>query len=273
MAILQVKGLRVNFFHDAEVVEAVGGVSLEMKEGEILGIAVESGSGKTLTGLAIMRLIPPPGMITNGTVHYGDRDLLGLPPREMEKVRGKEIFMIFQSPSACLNPSVKVGAQIAEVWRRDQGLGRLDKRRKVAEMLKQVGISAAKADAYPFQLSGGMRQRVLIAMALALRPKVLIADEPTTGLDPIREMEILRLLSRLRSKFGVSILLITHDLRALAHVADRIVIMRKGTVIEEGELPAFIQEARHPYSRKLISSAQILTTALPRSGTTPCHPC
>lgn len=262
-AILQVKDLRVGFFRDNKGVEAVRGVSLVLQKGEVVGIAGESGSGKTLTGLAIMRLIPPPGMITNGTVSYDGCNLLDLSSREMEKIRGKEIFMIFQSPAACLNPSRKVGAQIAEVWHRDRRLTRWDKRRKVAALLEQVGIEPAKADSYPFQLSGGMRQRVLIAMALALQPKVLIADEPTTGLDPVREVEILRLLSRLRSRCGVSVLLISHDCRALAHVADRIIIMRQGAVIEEGKLPAFFQEAKHPYSCELISSARLLTLAPP----------
>ncbi|MBI3635847.1 MAG: ABC transporter ATP-binding protein, partial [Candidatus Rokubacteria bacterium] len=213
--LLEIKGLKTHFFTDEGVVRAVDGVDLYINKGETLGVVGESGCGKSVTALSIMRLIAqPPGRIVQGTIHYNGKNLLDLKPAEMRKIRGKEIAMIFQEPMTSLNPVFTVGEQIAEAVRLHEGLGRRDAMDKTVEMLRIVHIPNAerRVKEYPHQLSGGMRQRVMIAMALSCNPKLLIADEPTTALDVTIQAQILELLNELKSKFNMAVMLITHDM-------------------------------------------------------------
>src|SRR5947199_406614 len=226
--LLEVKGLKTHFLTDEGVVRAVDGIDLYINKGETLGIVGESGSGKSVTALSIMRLIPtPPGRIVAGTINYTGRNLLELPPAQMRKIRGKEISMIFQEPMTSLNPVFTVGEQIAEAVRLHEGLGRRDAMDKTVEMLKLVHIPNAerRVKEYPHQLSGGMRQRVMIAMALSCNPNLLIADEPTTALDVTIQAQILELLNELKAKLGMAIMLITHDMGVIAETAQRVVVM------------------------------------------------
>ncbi|OGK97029.1 MAG: dipeptide/oligopeptide/nickel ABC transporter ATP-binding protein, partial [Candidatus Rokubacteria bacterium RBG_16_73_20] len=213
--LLDVKGLKTYFYTDEGVVRAVDGVDLYIGKGETLGVVGESGCGKSVTALSVMRLIPqPPGRIVEGTIGYNGRNLLDLPPAQMRKIRGKEISMIFQEPMTSLNPVFTVGEQIAEAIRLHEGLGRRDAMAKAVEMLKIVHIPNAerRVKEYPHQLSGGMRQRVMIGMALSCSPNLLIADEPTTALDVTIQAQILELLNELKAKLGMAIMLITHDM-------------------------------------------------------------
>ncbi len=222
--LLEVKGLKTYFFTDEGVVRAVDGIDFHINRGETLGIVGESGSGKSVTALSIMRLIPtPPGRIVAGAITYNGRNLLELPPAQMRKIRGKEISMIFQEPMTSLNPVFTVGEQIAEAVRLHERLGRRDAMDKTVEMLKLVHIPNAerRAKEYPHQLSGGMRQRVMIAMALSCNPNLLIADEPTTALDVTIQAQILELLNELKAKLGMAIMLITHDMGVIAETAQR----------------------------------------------------
>src|SRR5262245_7132306 len=226
--LLDVKGLKTHFFTDEGVVRAVDGVDLYIEKGETLGVVGESGCGKSVTALSIMRLIPtPPGRIVEGHIGYNGRDLLQLSPSEMRKVRGKEISMIFQEPMTSLNPVFTIGEQIAEAIRLHEGLGRRDAMDKTVEMPRLLLIPTAerRVKEYPHQLSGGMRQRVMIAMALSCNPKLLIADEPTTALDVTIQAQILELLNELKAKLGMAILLITHDMGVIAETAQRVVVM------------------------------------------------
>ena len=255
--LLDVKGLKTHFFTDEGVVRAVDGIDLYIEKGETLGVVGESGCGKSVTALSILRLIPtPPGRIVSGEIIYNGRNLLDLKPAQMRKVRGKEISMIFQEPMTSLNPVFTVGEQIAEAIRLHEGLGRRDAMDKTVEMLKLVHIPNAerRVKEYPHQMSGGMRQRIMIAMALSCNPKLLIADEPTTALDVTIQAQILELLNELKAKLGMAILLITHDMGVIAETAQRVVVMYAAEVVEEATVGELFKEPLHPYTQGLLRS-------------------
>jgi peptide/nickel transport system ATP-binding protein len=255
--LLDVKGLKTHFFTDEGVVHAVDGVDLYIARGETLGVVGESGCGKSVTALSIMRLIPqPPGRIVEGQILWEGRNLVDLPAAQMRKIRGKEISMIFQEPMTSLNPVFTVGEQIAEAVRLHEGLGRRDAMDKTVEMLRLVHIPNAerRVKEYPHQLSGGMRQRVMIAMALSCNPKLLIADEPTTALDVTIQAQILELLNELKAKLGMAIMLITHDMGVIAETAQRVVVMYAAKVAEEASALELYKEPLHPYTQGLLRS-------------------
>jgi peptide/nickel transport system ATP-binding protein len=255
--LLQIKGLKTHFFTDEGVVRAVDGVDLYINKGETLGVVGESGCGKSVTALSIMRLIPqPPGRIVEGQINYDGRNLLALSSAQMRKIRGKEIAMIFQEPMTSLNPVFTVGEQIAEAIRLHEGLGRRDAMDKTVEMLRIVHIPNAerRVKEYPHQLSGGMRQRIMIAMALSCNPKLLIADEPTTALDVTIQAQILELLNELKAKFNMAIMLITHDMGVIAETAQRVVVMYAAQVVEEAPVIELFKEPLHPYTQGLLRS-------------------
>jgi oligopeptide/dipeptide ABC transporter ATP-binding protein len=255
--LLAVEGLVTAFHTDEGTVRAVDGVSFEVKDGGTLGIVGESGCGKSVTSLSIMRLLPtPPGRIEAGKILFEGKNLLELPESDMRKLRGNRISMIFQEPMTSLNPVYTAGQQIMEAIRLHQKTTKAEARKKAIEMLTLVGIPAPdkRVDEYPHQLSGGMRQRVMIAMALACQPKLLIADEPTTALDVTIQAQILDLLARLRGELGMSIILITHDLGVVAEFVDEIVVMYAGKVVERAETRALFAAPKHPYTRGLLKS-------------------
>jgi oligopeptide/dipeptide ABC transporter ATP-binding protein len=255
--LIEVKNLRTSFFTPEGEVRAVDGVSLEIGEGKTLGLVGESGCGKSVTSLSIMRLVPsPPGRIVGGEILYRGRDLLKLSNEEMRKMRGNEISMIFQEPMTSLNPVFTVGNQIGEAIRLHQGLGKRETRAKTIEMLRLVKIADAEArvDAYPHQLSGGMRQRVMIAMALSCNPSLLIADEPTTALDVTIQAQILELMKELQQRMGMALLLITHDLGVVAERADEVAIMYAGKIVERASAQAIFARPFHPYTVGLLNS-------------------
>ena len=238
--LLEVKNLKTYFFTDEGTVRAVDGVDLHIDKSETLGLVGESGCGKSVTALSVMKLIPqPPGKIVEGQILYDGRNLVDLPASQMRKIRGKEISMIFQEPMTSLNPVFTCGEQIAEALRLHEGLGRRDAMDKTVEMLKLVHIPNAerRVKEYPHQLSGGMRQRIMIAMALSCNPKLLIADEPTTALDVTIQAQILDLLNELKSRLKMAIMLITHDMGVIAETAQRVVVMYAAKVAEEEKVP------------------------------------
>lgn len=255
--ILRVENLKTTFFTDEGVIPAVDNVSFHLDEKETLAIVGESGCGKTVTSLSILRLIPyPPGKITDGHIYYNDRDLLDLSEKEMRSIRGNDISMIFQEPMTSLNPVFTVGAQIMESLIVHQNMSKADARKRAIEMIRLVGIPAPEkcVDYYPHQLSGGMRQRIMIAMALACRPKILIADEPTTALDVTVQAQILRLMIELKEKTGTAIILITHDLGIVAQIADRVNVMYAGETVESADVRSIFREPLHPYTVGLLKS-------------------
>ena len=255
--LLEVKGLETYFFTDEGTVRAVDGIDLRIDKGETLGVVGESGCGKTVTALSVMRLVPqPPGRIVAGEIRYNGQDLLRLPPAQMRKVRGKEIAMIFQEPMTSLNPVFTCGEQIAEALRLHEGLGRRDAMDKTVELLKLVHISnpERRAREYPHQLSGGMRQRVMIAMALSCNPKLLIADEPTTALDVTIQAQILDLLNELKARFRMAVMLITHDMGVIAEIAQRVMVMYAARIAEEASALDLFKEPLHPYTQGLLRS-------------------
>ena len=262
--LLEIKGLKTHFFTEEGVVRAVDGVDLHIDKGETLGVVGESGCGKTVTALSVMKLIPmPPGKIVEGQMLYGGRDLVTLPPAQMRKVRGKEISMVFQEPMTSLNPVFTIGEQIAEAIRLHEGLGRRAAMDKTVDMLKLVHIPnpERRVKEYPHQLSGGMRQRVMIAMALSCNPKLLIADEPTTALDVTIQAQILDLLNELKAKLGMAVLLITHDMGVIAETAQRVMVMYAGKVVEEAPVKDLFKEPLHPYTQGLLRSIPRIDTA------------
>jgi len=255
--LLEVRDLSTQFVTHDGVVKAVDHVSLTLAEGETLGIVGESGSGKSVTSLSIMRLIPsPPGKIVGGSIRFDGDDLLSLPEDEMRRVRGKEIAMIFQDPMTSLNPVLTVGRQITESLELHMHMTGREAKTRAAELLGMVGIPApaTRLDAYPHQFSGGMRQRVMIAMALSCHPRLLIADEPTTALDVTIQAQILELIKRLQHELGMAVLMITHDLGVVAGMADRIAVMYAGRVIEEGPTARLFADPRMPYTIGLLQS-------------------
>jgi peptide/nickel transport system ATP-binding protein len=255
--LLEIKALKTYFFTEEGVVRAVDGIDLHIAKGETLGVVGESGCGKTVTALSVMKLIPmPPGKITEGQMLWEGRDLVPLPPAQMRRVRGKEISMVFQEPMTSLNPVFTIGEQIAEAIRLHEGLGRRAAMDKTVEMLKLVHIPNAdrRVKEYPHQMSGGMRQRVMIAMALSCNPKLLIADEPTTALDVTIQAQILELLNELKAKIGMAVMLITHDMGVIAETAQRVMVMYAGKVVEEAPVKQLFKEPLHPYTQGLLRS-------------------
>ena len=255
--ILQVKNLQTWFWTDAGIVKAVDGVSFDLHKREMLAIVGESGSGKSVTNLAIMNLIPnPPGKIIGGEVWYGGKDVLKMDKNEIRQLRGNKISMIFQDPMTSLNPFLKISTQMIETIRLHQGLSKKDARDRAIEMLKLVGIPAAekRVDCYPHQFSGGMRQRVMIAMGLSCDPEVLIADEPTSALDVTIQAQILDLIGDLSARLGTAVILITHSLGLVAGMCDRVCVMYAGRVVEQGEVDELFANPAHPYTRGLIKS-------------------
>ena len=274
---LRVQDLRTYFFTDQGVVKAVDGVSFEVNEGETLGIVGESGCGKTVTSLSVLGLLPePPAQIMAGSsVKFLGDEIIGADEGRMRNLRGNKISMIFQEPMSSLNPVYSVGDQIAEVLRVHRRMGRKEARDEAIRLLDEVGIPAPdrRVAEYPHQLSGGMRQRVMIAMALSCEPKLLIADKPTTALDVTIQAQILELLEELSLSHGMAVLLITHDLGVVAEVCDRVVVMYAGQVIETGTVNEIFTEPAHPYTRGLLASLPSVTNSGRRlnsiSGTVP----
>jgi oligopeptide/dipeptide ABC transporter ATP-binding protein len=259
--LLEVKNLQTHFPSRAGLVRAVDGVSFYLDRGELLGLVGESGCGKSMTALSIMRLIAPPGKIVGGEIIFDGKDLLKLSNSEMRAVRGDDIAMIFQDPMTSLNPVFTVGEQIAEALRLHRKLSRKQAKEAAIEAMREVAIPdpATRADDYPHQLSGGMRQRIMIAMALACDPKLLIADEPTTALDVTIQAQILELLNELRKTRDLAILLITHDLGVVAEVADRVAVMYTGKIVEESPVAELFARPKHPYTEGLLRSVPKLT--------------
>ncbi len=254
--LLKVEDLTTVFEVDGRSFPAIDHVSFEVREGETLGLVGESGCGKSVTALSILRLVQPPGRIAGGALHFRGRDLLRVSEREMRRVRGAEISLIFQEPMTALNPVFTIGDQVAEALIVHDKASRRDAMRRAIELLDAVKISEPERRVrdYPHQLSGGMRQRVLIAMALACNPSLVIADEPTTALDVTIQAQILDLLREMKARFNLSLLLITHDLGVIAETADRVAVMYAGRVVEEGPVRAIFRDARHPYTRGLLAS-------------------
>jgi ABC-type dipeptide/oligopeptide/nickel transport system ATPase component len=229
-------------------------VSIDLAAGQALGLVGESGAGKTMTALAILGLLPRNAAVTAGSVRVGETELLGMSDRRLADVRGRRLSMIFQDPVAGLNPTITVGEQIAEVFRRHQGANRPDARRHAVEMLDMVGIAANRYDDYPRTFSGGMCQRVMIATALACRPDVLIADEPTTALDVVVQREILTLLISLQEELGMAMLLVSHDLAVIAETCHRVAVMRHGRIVETGPVDDVYRAPSHPYTAELLGA-------------------
>jgi len=262
--LLEVDGLKTHFYTRDGIVRAVDGVSFTVYPGETLAVVGESGCGKSVTSLSVLRLVAsPPGRIVAGRVVFAGRDLLALPEAEMRRLRGNEISLIFQEPMTSLNPVLGIGHQIAEALIVHRGLGRDAAFARAAEMLRLVHIAEPerRLREYPHQLSGGMRQRVMIAMALACEPKLLIADEPTTALDVTIQAQILDLMRELKAKTGAAIVLITHDLGVVAEMAQRVVVMYAGRKVEEAPVDALFARPRHPYTRGLMNSIPRLGAA------------
>ncbi len=262
MHLLEVNDLQTQFPTRSGLVRAVDGVSFHLDRGELLGLVGESGCGKSITALSVMRLISPPGKIVNGEILFDGKNLLKLSDAEMRQMRGDDIAMIFQDPMTSLNPVFTVGEQIAEALRLHRKLSHKDARRATVEAMREVAIPdpARRLDDYPHQLSGGMRQRVMIAMALACNPKLLIADEPTTALDVTIQAQILELLDELRKQRELAVLLITHDLGVVAEVADRVAVMYTGRIVEESPVDELFARPKHPYTEGLLRSVPKLTS-------------
>jgi peptide/nickel transport system ATP-binding protein len=262
--LLEVVHLRTHFRGQDGVNRAVDGISFTVNEGETLAIVGESGCGKSVTAMSILRLIPePPGKIV-GCVKFQGRNLLELSDKEMRRIRGNDISMIFQEPMTSLNPVLTVGRQITETLRLHQGLNRQDATQRAIEALKLVNIPEPerRVEQYPHELSGGMRQRVMIAMALACNPKLLIADEPTTALDVTVQAQILDLMRQLKSKIGAAIIMITHDLGVVAEMAERVIVMYGGRIVEEAPVGELFAHPRHPYTRALLGSVPHLSATI-----------
>ena len=258
--LLEIKGLKTYFFTDDGVVKAVDGVNLHIHAGEVLGLVGESGCGKSVTSFSVMRLVDAPGKIVEGEIFFEGRDLLKLNDKAMQEVRGNHISMIFQQPQTSLNPVYTIGDQIVEVIQIHSSMDKKTAWKRAVELLTLVGIAEAekKAKAYPHEMSGGQAQRVMIAMALALNPQILIADEPTTALDVTIQAQILDLMRGLRTKINTAVILITHDLGVIAEMADRVAIMYAGQIIEEADVNTVFEQPLHPYTKGLIASVPVL---------------
>ena len=253
--ILEIRDLYVEFHSDEHIVHAVNGIHLKLREKETLGLVGETGAGKTTTALSIMQLISsPPGKITRGEILFEGDDLLKKPAKEMRKIRGNKISMIFQDPMTALNPVLTVSDQIAEVIRNHQKCSRAQALQQAVNMMQLVGIPAERGREYPHQFSGGMKQRIVIAIALACNPRLLIADEPTTALDVTIQAQVLRMMKKMRDQFATSMLLITHDLGVVAEICDRVAIMYAGEIVEYGSLAHIFKNPQHPYTKGLFDS-------------------
>jgi len=264
--LIQVNDLHTNFYTDEGVVKAVDGVDLFLRKGETLGLVGESGCGKSVTALSIMRLIQqPPGRIEKGQILFENQDLLGMSEEQMRQIRGNHISMIFQEPMTSLNPVFRVGDQIAEAIRLHQGLPKGSAMERAAEMLQKVGIPdpGTRVKEYPHQMSGGMRQRVMIAMALSCNPKMMIADEPTTALDVTIQAQILDLMNKLKEDFGASILLITHDLGVIVDMAQSVAVMYTGKIVEYADVVELFTMPKHPYTVALMESIPNMDEPVP----------
>ncbi|PTX59061.1 peptide/nickel transport system ATP-binding protein [Melghirimyces profundicolus] len=254
--LLEISQFKLHFHTDKGVVKAVDGVDITVGEGEVVGLVGESGCGKSVTSLSVMGLVPqPPGKVAGGSIRLAGKDLTRLGRKEWRKVRGNEVSMIFQEPMTSLNPVFTIGNQMVEAIRQHRKLDKKEARRLAAETLREVGISREGIlDEYPHQLSGGMRQRVMIAMAMVCRPKLLIADEPTTALDVTIQAQILDLMRRLNEETGTAILMITHDLGVVAEMCERVVVMYAGQVVEQADIQTLFRDPRHPYTQGLLKS-------------------
>ncbi|MHB1652198.1 MAG: ABC transporter ATP-binding protein [Desulfitobacteriaceae bacterium] len=272
--VLEIKGLKTYFFTEERVVRAVDGVDIVVREGETVGIVGESGCGKSVTSLSVMRLLDDnQGKVMDGTILFKGRELLKLSDKEMRKVRGNEIAMIFQEPMTSLNPIFRIGEQIAEAVRLHRHLDAKQAKERALQMLIAVGIPRAEAimKEYPHQLSGGMRQRVMIAMAMSCEPDLLIADEPTTALDVTIQAQILDLMRKLKREKNTSIMFITHDLGVVAEMCDRVIVMYGGQVVEEADVCTIFAAPKHPYTKGLLSSIPKLLANQKRLGSIPGH--
>jgi peptide/nickel transport system ATP-binding protein len=258
--VLEVRDLRVEFPGRHGTLTALDGVSLSIAPGEILGVVGESGAGKSMTGLAVQGLLEPPGHVAGGEVHLNGRRIDQLSNRQMEKIRGREIGAIFQDPLTSLNPLFSVASQLTETIRLHMDMTRAEARVRAIDLLRQVGIPAAedRIDHYPHQFSGGMRQRVVIALALAAEPKLIIADEPTTALDVSIQAQIIALLRRLCDDLGTAVMLVTHDMGVIAETADRVAVMYAGRMVEVGQVAQVLKAPQHPYTRGLMGSIPAL---------------
>lgn len=261
--LLEVRGLRTQFFTEAGVVRAVDGVDFVVRRGEVLGLVGESGCGKSVTSLSVMKLVSRPGEIVEGEIVFDDEDLVKKRESEMLHVRGNRISMIFQQPTSCLNPVFRVGDQLAEVLVIHEGVSKEEGKKRAVDLLEMVGIPEpeSRVNAYPHELSGGMAQRVMIAMALACVPELLIADEPTTALDVTIQAQILDLMRNLQTQTETSVILITHDLGVVAEMCDRVDVMYAGRIVEEADVEALFEDPKHPYTEALIGSTPVLGQA------------
>lgn len=259
-SLLEVKDLKTYFFTEDGVVKAVDGVDFHVKPGEILGLVGESGCGKSVTSFSILQLVDDPGEIVDGEIYFEGNNLLEMDPKDIIDMRGNRISMIFQQPQSSLNPVFKVGSQIAEVFRIHSEMTRKEAWQEAVELLRIVSMPDAeeKAHAFPHELSGGQAQRIMIAMALALKPRLLIADEPTTALDVTIQAQILDLILELREKFNTAVILITHDLGLIAETVDRVAVMYAGHIIEQTDVDTLFENPLHPYSQGLIASVPVL---------------
>src|SRR5919204_758740 len=265
MALLEVRDLKTYFYTREGVVQAVDGVSFDVEKGQTLGIVGESGCGKSVTALSIMGLIPkPPAKIVGGQVLFEGKDLAPLKDRELQNVRGRQIAMIFQDPMTSLNPTIKIGTQITETLERHFDTPKAEARKRAIELLEEVRIprAAERLDDYPHRFSGGMRQRVMIAIALACNPKLLIADEPTTALDVTIQAQILKLMLDLKRRVGAAIILITHDLGVVAEIAERVMVMYAGRKVEEAPAAELFRSPRHPYTQGLLGAVPKLGSSV-----------
>ena len=269
--ILQVKGLQTSFYTRAGAIRAVTGVDFQVNKGEVLGLVGESGCGKSVTSLSILGLVGEPGVVEAGEVLFGGRDLLTLSDDEMRKIRGDRIAMIFQQPQSSLNPVMKVGPQIAEALLIHRDLDQKGAKARSLELMEMVGIPDPKAryEAYPFEMSGGMAQRVMIAIALSCEPELLIADEPTTALDVTIQAQILDLMRMLQQETGTAIVLITHDLGVVAEMCDRAAVMYAGEIVEQTDVRTLFAEPRHPYTQGLIGAVPVPGEILDELATIP----
>jgi oligopeptide/dipeptide ABC transporter ATP-binding protein len=257
--ILEVRGLRTSFYTRAGVIRAVTGIDFSVRRNEVLGLVGESGCGKSVTSLSILGLVTAPGRVEGGEVIFDGRDLLTLPADEMRKIRGDRIAMIFQQPQSSLNPVMKVGHQISEALEIHRGIDQRAARTRTLELMEMVGIPDARRryEAYPHEMSGGMAQRVMIAIALACEPELLIADEPTTALDVTIQAQILDLMRNLQRELGTAIILITHDLGVVAEMCDRAAVMYAGEIVEQTDVGTLFADPKHPYTRGLIGAVPV----------------
>jgi peptide/nickel transport system ATP-binding protein len=265
MSLLEIKDLKIHYLTDDGDVHAVNGVDFSLEKGDTIGLVGETGAGKTTTALGVMRLVPnPPGEIRSGSILFEGEDLLAKTEAGMRKVRGNRISMIFQDPMTALNPVLRVDEQIAEVVRRHQSLNKADSLRRALDMLQTVGIPPERGGDFPHQFSGGMKQRVVIAIALACSPRLLIADEPTTALDVTIQAQVLEMMKQLKKESGTSMILITHDLGVVAETCDKVAIMYAGLIVESGSLRQIFKETAHPYTKGLFNSLPPVTEEVRR---------